>query len=231
MTKRGRTVSTSTLTTLLVFGVMSAATLAGDLSRYRTFQFGADIATVAKQTEMSPSQAKAIHLRPTLIQELAWRPQPLGPSSAREPVQTMVFRFYAGELYRIEVNYDRYETEGLTTDDIVDAIAATYGMADMVPAQAKAVEQRYGDQEEVIAQWQDPQYRFELIRSSYGPTFKLIGVQRRLDALAQAAILEATRLDDQEAPQRDAARIASEDASARAKLAQARLVNKPKFRP
>ena len=70
-----------------------------------------------------------------------------------------------------------------------------------------------------------------LIRSSYGPSFKLVGVLKRLEAPAQAAILEAKRLDDQEAPQRDAARIASEEEAARAKLEKARLVNKPKFRP
>jgi hypothetical protein len=82
----------------------------------------------------------------------------------------------------------------------------------------------------VVARWQDPQYRFELVRSSYGPSFSLIAVLKKLEAPAQAAILEASRLDDQEAPQRDAARVASEEEAAKAKLQQARLVNKPKFR-
>jgi len=231
MTKRGRIASTSALTAFLVCGVMSAATPAGDLSKYRNFRLGTDLTTIAKQTEMDPEQAQVIHRRPALIQELAWHPQPLGTTSRSESVKEVVFSFYAGELYRIEANYDRYETEGLTTDDIVDSISATYGMAEMVPGQGKAVEGRYGDQEEVIAQWQDPRYCFELIRSSYGPSFRLVGVLKRLDVLAQAAILEATRLDNQEAPQRDAARIASEDEIVRAKLAQARLVNKPNFRP
>ena len=47
----------------------------------------------------------------------------------------------------------------------------------------------------------------------------------------QAAILEAKRLDDQEAPQRDAERVAREEEAERVKLDKARLVNKPKFRP
>ena len=112
------TVSRSALTSFLVFGVMSAATLAGDLSKYRNFQLGTDLPTVAKQAGANPSQAKVIHRRPALIQELEWRPQPLGSSSQTEPAKEVVFSFYDGELFRIVVNYDRYETEGLTADDL-----------------------------------------------------------------------------------------------------------------
>ena len=52
---------------------------------------------------------------------------------------------------------------------------------------------------------------------------------KRLEAPAQAATLEAKRLDDQKAPQRDAARLASEEEATKTKLEKARLVNKPKF--
>ncbi len=231
MTKFRVTVSRSALTSFLVFGVLSAGTLAGDLSRYRGFQLGTDLPTVAKQTGASPSHAKVVHRRPALIQELEWRPQPLGPSTKTEPAKEVVFSFYQGELFRIVVSYDRYETEGLTADDLVEAISAAYGVAEKPTAPANAAQGHYGDQEEIVARWQDPQYRFDLIRSSYGPSFRLIGVLKRLEAPAQAAILEATRLDDQEAPQRDAARIAGEEEATRAKLEKARLVNKPNFRP
>jgi hypothetical protein len=93
------------------------------------------------------------------------------------------------------------------------------------------VQGRYGDQEEIVARWQDSQYCFDLIRSSYGPTFRLVGALKRLRAPVQAAITEAKRLDDQEAPQRDAARKADEKEMERAKLETSRLLNKPKFRP
>jgi hypothetical protein len=64
------------------------------------------------------------------------------------------------------------------------------------------------------------------------PVFRTIrGVLKKLDAPAQAAILEAKRLDDQEAPQRDAARLAGEQELAKAKLEKLRLLNKPRFRP
>jgi hypothetical protein len=231
MTKLGVTVTRSALSSILALGVISAATVAGDLSKYRDCQLGTDLSAVAKQTGMSPSQAKAIHRRPALIQELEWRPQPLGWSSKSEPAQDVLFSFYGGELFRIAVNYDRYGTEGLTTDDIVEAISAIYGVAVRLPALAETSQGRYGDQEEVVARWQDPQYHFDLIRSSYGPSFRLVGILKRLEAPAQAAVLEAKRLDDLEEPQREAARIASEEEAARAKLEKARLVNKPKFRP
>ena len=231
MTKFLRTVSRLALTVFPVFGVMSAATLAADLSQYRGFRFGADLSIVAEHAGANPSQAKVIHRRPALIQELAWCPQPLGSSSRTEPAKEVVFSFYEGELFQIVVDYDRYETEGLTADDFIDAISATYGPAAKPTSPAKVVSRSYGNPEEILAQWQDSQYRFDLIRSSYGPTFRLVGVIRRLEAPAQAATLEAKRLDDQEAPQRDAVRVASEEQAAKTKLEKARLVNKPKFRP
>jgi hypothetical protein len=210
---------------------MSAATAPGDLSKYREFQLGTDLPTVAKQAGANPSQAKVVHRRPALIQELEWRPQPLGPSSRSEPAKDVLFSFYDGELFRIVINYDRYETEGMTADDLVEAISVAYGTAAKPTAPATAMPGRFGEQDEVLAEWQDTQYCFDLIRSPFGSGFKLVGVLKRLEATAQAAIIEAGRLDDKEAPQREAERMAREDETTRAKLEKARLVNKPKFRP
>jgi len=231
MTKFVGTVSRSALTLFLVFGAVSAATLPIDLSKYRNFQLGTDLPTIAKQVGANPSQAKLIHRRPALIQELEWWPQPLGPSSAVESAQKVVFSFYDGELFQIAISYDPYETEGLTADDFIEAISVPYGFAEKPTAPANTVQKRYGDQDEIVARWQDSQYCFNLIRSSYGSGFSLVGVLKRLQAPAQAAITEAKRLDDQEAPQRDAARMADEKETERAKLEKARLTNKAKFRP
>jgi len=230
VTKLAGAASKSVLTSLLVFGMTPGAVLAQDLSRYRDFQLGTDLPTVAQKTGASPSQIKVIDRRPALIQEMAWRPQTLGSSPNAESVQEVNFTFYKAELFQIVVNYDRYETEGLTADDLVGAISAAYGKAAKPSSLAKATN-AYGQPEEVLAQWQDSQYRFDLIRSAYGATFRLVGVLKRLEAPAQAAILEAQRLDDLEAPQRDAARTASEEDAAKVKLEKTRLVNKLKFRP
>jgi hypothetical protein len=55
-------------------------------------------------------------------------------------------------------------------------------------------------------------------------------VVKALATAAEAATLEAKRLDDREAPQRDAARVASESETAKIKLEKARVLNKPNFR-
>jgi hypothetical protein len=197
---------------------MSAATLTGDLSRYRNFQLGTDLATVAKEAGVDPSQAKVIHRRPALIQELQWRPQALGSTPKTESAQEVVFGFYDGKLFRIAIDYDHYATEGLTADDFIEAISVAYGIAEKPNAPASSVQGPYGDQEEVIARWQDSQYCLDLMRSSYGPRFRLVGILKRLQAPAQTAIAEAKRLDDQEAPQRDAARMVDEKEAERAEL-------------
>ena len=203
----------------------------GDISKYRDFQLGTDLPAVAKRIGASSSQAKIIHSRPALIQELEWHPQSLGPSPKVESAQEVVFSFFNGTLFQIVVKYDPHATEGLTTKDFVEAISAMYGPIAKLPAPAKPIKESYGDQEETVARWEDPEYRFDLLRDSYGPTFTLVGLLRNLEGPVQAATLEAKRLDDLEAPQRDAARIATEQDAKAASLEKARLVNKPKFRP
>jgi hypothetical protein len=189
---------------LVLFTAASLTALAGDLSKYRDFQLGADLPTVAKLMGANPSQAKIIHSRPALVQDLEWLPQPLGSSPKTESAQEVVFSFYNGTLFRIAVKYDRSATEGLTTEDFVEAISAMYGAPTKIPPPVKPTKDSFGDQEEAAARWEDPQYRFDLIRSSYGPTYALVGILKSLEAPVQAANVEATRLDDLEAPQRDA---------------------------
>ncbi len=45
------------------------------LPRYREFQFGMNLLSVAKQADMNPSEARVIQQRPAAIQELEWRLQ------------------------------------------------------------------------------------------------------------------------------------------------------------
>jgi hypothetical protein len=210
---------------------MSPVAEAEDLSKYRSFQLGMDLPTVAKQAGTTPAQAKLVHHRPVLIQELSCRLQATGSSSQTETAKDVLFSFYKGQLFQIVVSYDRYATEGLTVEDIAKAISSVYGLAAKPPAIAKPAAGPYGDSEESVAVWQDSQHRFDLIRSSYGPSFRLVGVLKRLEVLAREATLEANRLDGIEAPQREAARIAGEEEAARVKLEKARVANLPNFRP
>ena len=204
-----------------------------DLSRYREFRFGMDLLAVAKQAEMQPSEARVIHQRPAVIQELEWRPpRSVGSSPQSDPVKGVLFSFYNGELFRIVVGYDQDRTEGLTDEDMVQLISAKYGTA-AKPA-AKVIlfssSQVYNDSENVIACWEDSQYSFNLFRSSYQPTFGMLVFSKRLDPLAQAAIIEAIRLDEREAPQREISLQKKQDEENRARQAKARQVNKAAFR-
>jgi hypothetical protein len=216
---------------VLIFGAAPPTVRGQNLSGYREFQLGADLPTVSKQAGANASQVKVVHSRPALIQTLSWRPQPLGPSSKTESAQEVVFSFYDGALSGIVVNYDRYETEGLTPDDMVEALSAAYGTAGKSSAPAKPAADSFSDQEELLARWEDPQHRVELVRYPYGSSYRLTAVLKKLEAPIQAAIIDAKRLDLQEAPRRDAARIATEQDAAKTKLEKARLANKAKFRP
>ena len=219
----------------LQVGAVSVSSIeAQDLSRYREFQLGMDLLAVAKQADVMPSEARTVHQRPAVIQELEWRPQgSLSSTPQVDAVSEVLFSFYNGELFRMVVNYNRHKTEGLTDEDMVEAISAKYGTATRPEAKIVLFSsfQVYNDSEKVIARWEDPQYSFNLFRSSYQPTFGMVVLSKRLDGLARAAIVEAIRLDEQEAPQREIERQKQEDEASRAEQDAARLVNRAAFRP
>jgi hypothetical protein len=103
------------------------ASSAQDLGRYREFELGSDVAGVSTVTGTATSDLKVIHQRPALIQELTWRPRhgarrPAAPDT--ESVEQVVFGFYDDQLFRVTVDYDREQTEGLIDADMVEAISA-----------------------------------------------------------------------------------------------------------
>jgi len=195
-------IGTLVLVILISWAGLSAPLIcAQDLSAYRQFQFGMNLPAVAKQSDLKPTEARMIHHRPAV----EWRPErTLGSRPKKDPVKEVLFSFYNGELFRMVINYDQHTTEGLTSDDMVEAISAKYGIATR-PA-TKIVFSSfhvYNDSERVIARWENSQYPFNLFRSSYQPAFGMVVFSKRLDALARLAIIEAIRLDEQEAPQRE----------------------------
>jgi hypothetical protein len=225
------------LTILLLYAALAPPlTRAQDLSSYRGFQLGMDLPAVVQQAEMKPSEVKLIHQRPAVIQELEWRPpHTLGGSLPNtDPVREVVLSFYNGELFQVVVNYDRYRTAGLTDDDVIEATSAKYGSPTRPAGKtiSFAVPQPYGDAERVLlACWEDAQYSLNFFRSSYGPTFGMVAFSKRVDSVARAAVLEAVRLDEQSAPEREVARQKKQDDGTRAAQEKARLVNKPALRP
>ena len=67
---------------------------AQDLSRYREFQFGMSLLTVAKQADVEMSEARVIQQHPAMIQELEWWPQhSLSASPPADSVKEVLFSF------------------------------------------------------------------------------------------------------------------------------------------
>jgi hypothetical protein len=220
--------------------VVLSATLvdAQDLSRYRDLQFGMTLTAVAQQVRTKPSEARLIHQRPVLIQELEWQPKFLPGSPAQgDPVRAIRCSFYDGRLFRIVVTYDRDRIEGLTEQDLVEAMSASYGLATLPATQINFSPSPTHDylasayDDKIAAHWEDLQYSVSLVRSTYPAEFGLVLISKQVNALALAATAEASRLDTAEAPQREVDRLKSQDEANRVRQEKARLVNKVAFRP
>ena len=135
-------ISARILAISISWAVLSASPLlcAEDLSMYRDFQFGMNLPAVVKLVGMNSSAARVIHQRSELIQELDWQPsRSPGSSPDADPVKGILFSFCNGELFRMVVNYDRYKTEGLTTEDMVEGISANYGTATRPAAEIRGI--------------------------------------------------------------------------------------------
>jgi hypothetical protein len=181
---------------------------AQDLSRYRNFSFGMTVADISKQIDQTPANAAVVHERPALIQELTWwPPQPYSSLRPAEPVEQILFSFYNDALYRILMTYDSSDTKGLTEEDMIRVISAKYGVATRpVGIVNFPMNPSYKATEKVIARWEDSQYSLNLFRS-YVDTFAIVMFTKQLDAQAGISIAESVKLEQQEAPQKEAARV------------------------
>ena len=190
--------------------LMFAAPLlrAQDLSKYRHFTLGMSLARVLERTEQKIADVKVAHGRPALIQELTWWPPNLpGTSYRSDTVEQILFSFYNGELYKISVTYNSTSTEGLTEEDMVKSISAKYGPATYIALAIDfATNDRYDVTQKPVASWEDAQYSFNLVRSSFADRLGLIIYSKRVNAEAEHSIAEAVKLEEQEGPQREAQR-------------------------
>jgi hypothetical protein len=212
--------------------------------RYRDFQLGGDLPSISALTGIAVSQVRTIHQRPAIMQELQWgRPYSLNGTTQEQtdPVKQILFSFYNDQLSRMVVDYDPERTTGLTDADLIDAIAVEYGApskpGSTIPKSGspsgRAVRPQIEDESGTpVARWAGADYSVVLYRyRSYASSFRLIVASPRLEGLARAADLQAIRLDDREAPQRETARHKKETDDLRVSEAKARVTNKATFRP
>jgi hypothetical protein len=182
---------------------------AQDLSRYRNFSFGMTVADLSKQIDQKPVNAAVLHEHPALIQELTWwPPQPYSGLRPAEPVQQILFSFYNGALYRMLVTYDGYATKGLNDEDMIRVVSAKYGLATRPVAAVVSfpTNPTYHATDKVIARWEDTQYSLNLIDSS-GDGFAIVMFAKQVDAQAGVSIAESVKLEQDQAPQKEAARV------------------------
>jgi len=211
---------------------------AQDLSRYRTFELGTDLAAVSALTGVASSAATTVHQRPVLSQDLEWRPSRWAPGRTdADSVEQIVFSFYNDRLFRIVVQYGHDRTEGLTNADMIDAISAVYGPSvkpGVTPTRGSVRVQSQIDTESgsPVARWGDTEHAVVLYRnSSYREVLRLIVTDLAVADLERKNAIQALRLDEQEAPQREIARQKKDRDDARAAVEKARSDNKGLFTP
>src|SRR5467141_5051478 len=210
--------------------LLAAPALRGqDFSKYRDFSLGTSLASVLKHTDKKLTDVNVTHAGRPLFQEVTWWPPNIPGNSFRaDSVEQILFSFYNGELYKITVTYDQTSTEGLTSQDMVKSIAETYGPAtSVVPEVDSTTIGRYDVKQKAVASWEDSQYSFNLVRSSFTDHLGLIIYSKRVNAEAEVAIAEAVKSEQQEGPNREAARQKKQTDD----LEVARQKNRKIFRP
>jgi hypothetical protein len=213
--------------------VMSSSGItAQDLSRYREFRLGTSPAAVAQQAGIT-LRTRVLHQRPELIEELIWSPQrSLGSSPPADSARKVLFSFYNGQLFHIAVNYEWDRTDGMTVEDMVEALSPTYGVPIRPTTEISSSSYTIQtDSDKVVAHWEDADYSLDLVRPSYASTFGLAIFSKRLDSLARAASAEAIRLDAEAAPGLAIDRKRKQADEEQTRQEKARTVNKATFKP
>ena len=223
----GRALSFSFLCAVLGAPMLPAA----DLSTYRGFHFGMSATQAADQAGMKATDITTVHQQPALIQSLDFQPNLFHASVTKnDPVSEIKLTLYDGQLARMAVVYDRYKVDGMTADDMIKALSASYGTAARPTAEI-VYHSYYAEAAPVLARWEDSEYSYNLIRSDDRSSFALVLYSKRLDALAATAIVEAVRLEALSAPQREAERATREADDTHELQEKSRLSNIASFRP
>lgn len=205
-------------------------------SRYRGVSIGDSVGAAVTALNMTASDVAVVHARPSLIQQLTWRPNQYfsARTSTPDALAEMVLTFHLGRLARVVATYDRDRTEGLTDDDLRDSFAAAYGASMLIPTASttatRSVAAAVGEPR-IIGQWGDGQTLVVLWREVYPPRVKLTVSSVAAARLMQDASASSERLDAAEAPTRDMVRRVSDAQTQRQRAEQSRVGNKAAFKP
>ncbi len=221
---------------LVLSALLLSAAVAGaqDLSHYRDAQLGTSIKAVTSAIGVEHPVTTVVHSRPALMQDVDWAPRgQLGVMMPVDPVRRVVFSFIDDQLFRVAVSYDRSRIEGLTDEDLVEALTTLYGPAMASPGRTLQPSESpdRGEDHTVVARWDNLESSVVLLRGTYLAPVSLVVLDKRLAGQARTAATEGSRLELMEAPQRAIDdRLRAEDATRKAQE-KVRPVNKAAFKP
>jgi hypothetical protein len=205
-----------------------------DLSKYRSFQLGMNVDSILAKIGMRRQEVRTIHKKPALIEEVEWNPNEFSTQrTLSKSLAHIRFSFYNSELYKMVVTYDYGKTDGLTTEDVIDAISAEYGKPTTPESSSvtvSAADTSFADIQKVLALWEDTDSSYSLFRGP-GEPFGLLIVSKGRNTTASAAGMEAAARDRSEQAQKETDRQAREAADREAAQDKVRLLNKKTFRP
>ncbi len=203
---------------------------AQDSFGYRTYVLESSLESVVTASRARAADAKTLHERPARIQELEWRaPYVSSGSEEADPVRHLTFSFIDDALFQILVSYDPDRTDGLTNNDLIQSLSATYGAP--VSRSAKRRPAAALPDSVVLAQWEKGASSLTLLRGAYSSEFHLLLISNPLAARARTSMREAIRLDAIEAPRRELEQRKKEVVDASAARDKTRKTNKAAFRP
>jgi hypothetical protein len=211
--------------------VVPSQTTEAVLSHYRGVTLGDSVEKVAEQLKVTGSAIKVVHERPTLVQQMTWRPSRYisGSSLEPDPLAEMVLTFHLGRLARIAVAYDRERTAGLTDEDLLEVFQGMYG-SPLLQSTARLTPALSSDSQ-VSASWRDAESLLLLRRERYPSRVGMTSTSIASDLAMQEAITDGERLDANEAPARDVARRAAEATALQTRDDKVRRDNKAAFKP
>jgi hypothetical protein len=128
-----------------------------ELSRYRGVTLGESVATVIDALKATPADVKVLRERPSLVQELTWRPLRFisGATLEADPLAEMILTFHSDHLVRITATYDRERIAGLTEADLLEALSAVYGVSALMSTSALPTAQNAMERR-TIGRWEMP---------------------------------------------------------------------------
>jgi len=202
-----------------------------ELSRYREFELGSSLATVTAVTQTQERDLKTVHTRPSVLQQLEWRPRYMSgaPVPGRDSIDRMLFDFVDDQLFKMSVVYAQDRTSGLTTEDMIESLSGVYGP----PSSPQAPRSSAGAQDApvIVAEWRQADASLVLQRQQYSNAYVFVVTSLSLDAIARKAVATALVLDEREAPQREAALAKKRADDERQAEELARSANKKIFQP